>query len=386
MRIVPLVPLAGALLVSVGCADGGSDSPPGGHSGGHSGGAVDNEEEGAPGPRSVGEPEVLATGLDVPWGMDFLPDGAAVVTERDSARLLRVEPDGSTVELTAVDDAEPEGEAGLLGVAVSPEFVSDAMLYLYYTTDEDNRVVRMTYEPNAPGEDNAELGEPEVVLSGIPRDTADNGGQLAFGPDGMLYAGTGDAGEPELAQDTDALSGKVLRMTPEGEPVQNNPFDNHVYSYGHRNVQGLAWDDDELYAAEFGPDGADEINRIAAGENYGWPEVTGVANREEFTDPVMAWTEADGATPAGGAVAGGTLWSAALHGEAIWGVPLAGLNGAAAEAEELGAEAKFVGEYGRLRAVVPTPERDALWVTTSNQDGHGEPGQDDDRILRVPLD
>lgn len=323
-----------------------------------------------------GEPEVVATGLEVPWGLDFLPDGDALVTERDTARVLRVAPDGDTQEVGSIEDVQPGGEGGLLGLAVSPAFNEDAVVYLYYTSDTDNRVVRAAYD-EASG-----LGEPEVVLDGIPKAGNHNGGRIAFGPDGMLYIGTGDAAQEVLAQDTDSLAGKILRVTPEGEPAADNPFGNHVYSYGHRNVQGLAWEGDLLFAAEFGPDADDEVNLIEPGGNYGWPDVTGIAGQEDPIDPVITWEDVSVASPSGAAVAGGSLWVAALRGGRVWRAPLG--NGDAdtpvGEPEDL-----YAGEFGRLRSIVPTPEGNVLWLATSNRDGRGDPENDDDRILRVPL-
>lgn len=327
---------------------------------------------------AAGEPEDVVTGLEVPWGIGFLPDGSALVTERDSARVLRVTPDGDAEEVGQVDGVISEGEGGLMGVAVSPDFADDGAVYLYHTTATDNRIVRATFEPDAG------LGEPEVVLDGIPRAVIHNGGRIAFGPDGMLYAGTGDADEAGTAQDVESLGGKVLRMTPDGEPAPDNPFDNLVHSYGHRNIQGLAWDDDDrLFAVEFGPEVDDEVNLVEPGANYGWPEVTGPAEREEYVDPVITWEDVTTASPSGADVAGGSLWVAALRGERLWQAPLAGGEGADALGEP---EERFTGDHGRLRTVVATPEGDALWVTTSNEDGRGQPAADDDRILRVPLE
>lgn len=156
----------------------------------------------------LGEATTIATGLEVPWAVAFLPDGAALVSERDSGRVLRVEPDGAVTEVGIVPGVVSEGEGGLLGLAVSPDFSEDSLVYAYLTTESDNRIIRMPYDP-----DNG-LGAVEVVVDSIPKADRHNGGQIAFGPDGMLYAGTGDAGRAELAQDTDSLAGKILRMTP----------------------------------------------------------------------------------------------------------------------------------------------------------------------------
>ncbi|GAA3750525.1 PQQ-dependent sugar dehydrogenase [Spinactinospora alkalitolerans] len=322
-----------------------------------------------------GEPADVATGLEVPWAIGFLPDGSALVTERDSARVLRVRPDGTTSEAGEVEGVSPGSEGGLLGLAVSPEFAEDSHVYVYYTSDSGNRIARMTYD----AEDG--LGEQEVLVDGIPVAQFHNGGRIRFGPDGMLYAGTGDAGDGSLAQDTDSLAGKILRMTPEGEPAEGNPFGNLVLSYGHRNVQGLAWDEDGMmFGVEFGQNTYDEVNVIEPGGNYGWPEVEGVGDREEYIDPVVTWTPEE-ASPSGAAVAGGSLWVAALRGERLWRVPLSGDDDPVLEPEQL-----YVGEYGRLRAVAATPDGEEIWVSTSNRDGRGSPGEGDDRILSIPLE
>ncbi|MGZ5405802.1 MAG: PQQ-dependent sugar dehydrogenase, partial [Nocardioides sp.] len=188
-------------------------------------------------PRVVDE---IATGLAVPWGVAFLPDGRAVVTERDSRRVLLVDPDGGApVVAGEIERAVPQGEGGLLGVAVSPDFRRDRLLYFYLSADSDNRILRAEL-----GADDT-LGATEVVLDGIPLGAIHNGGRLAFGPDGFLYASTGETGVGELSQDLDSLGGKILRITTDGQPAPGNPdAGSPVWSYGHRNVQGLAFDDD----------------------------------------------------------------------------------------------------------------------------------------------
>ena len=177
----------------------------------------------------VGEPSVLVSGLAVPWAIAFLPGGDALVTERDSARLLRVTPRGGVSTVGTVRGAEPYGEGGLLGVAVSPSFGRDRQVYLYVSTAADNRIVRFRYSGSG-------IGQLEPVVTGIPRAAIHNGGRLAFGPDGMLWAATGEHGEPGLAQETGSLAGKILRMTPAGRPAPGNPFGTLVWTYGHRNV------------------------------------------------------------------------------------------------------------------------------------------------------
>ncbi len=197
-----------------------------------------------------GDPEAVGTLVDlleVPWGVDFLPDGNAVVTERMTGRVLQVEPDGTLSRLGAITASVPQGEAGLLGVAVSPDFDTDSTLFFYLTSSSDNRVVRAEL-------DGGQLGEPTVVLDGIPAGFIHDGGRIAFGPDGYLYVTTGETGDPALAQDPDSLAGKILRITADGDPAPGNPDPGSpVWSLGHRNVQGLAWDDqDRLWASEFG--------------------------------------------------------------------------------------------------------------------------------------
>jgi glucose/arabinose dehydrogenase len=333
---------------------------------------------GAPPPApaaTAGEPRVLVGGLEVPWGIAFLPDGDALVTERRSARLLRVAPDGTVTPLGVVAGVAPAGEGGLLGVAVSPGFATDRAVFVAYTSATDNRVVRLRVADDGTVDGAAQ----QVVVSGIPKAGIHNGSGLAFGPDGFLYVGTGDAGRREPAQDPADLGGKILRVTPDGAPAPGNPGGTAVFSSGHRNVQGLAFaPDGRLYAAEFGQNRFDEINAITPGGNYGWPETEGVARQSGFADPLVTWAT-DDASPSGLAAAGGALWAAGLRGERLWRVPLTGPG-------TLGTpEALLTGEYGRLRAVAPTPDGSALWVTTSNRDGRGDPTADDDRILVVPL-
>lgn len=314
---------------------------------------------------------VLADGLDAPWSIAFLPDGDALVTERDSARIVLVGARGSVRRVGTVPGVDPAGEGGLLGIAVSPNFEQDRLVYVYFTGDDDNRVVRMRYS------DDGSLGRPQVVVDGIDKATTHNGGRIAFGPDGFLYVATGDAQDGGDAQDRDSLNGKILRMTPEGDPAPGNPFDSLVWSLGHRNVQGLAWDSSgRLWASEFGQNTFDELNLIEAGRNYGWPEVEGEGGGEQFTDPQQVWST-DEASPSGIAVAGDAVYLAALRGQRLWQVPIDGRP--TGEPRDY-----FSGEYGRLRAVALAPDG-FLWLMTNNTDGRGDPGANDDRILRVRL-
>jgi aldose sugar dehydrogenase len=327
------------------------------------------------GPGEVAEPSIagtVTTGLRSPWGVAFLPGGAALVSERDTGRVVRVGADGRTSTVGSVRDVAFGGEGGLLGLAVSPDFASDRLVYAYHTAPDGNRVVRMPLQGGS-------LGAPEVVLDGIPASAIHNGGRLAFGPDGMLYVTTGDASDVALSPDEGSLGGKILRLTPDGDVPDDNPDPGSpVYSSGHRNVQGIAWDDEgTLWASEFGANTWDELNRIRPGEDYGWPTVEGAGGSDQgFVDPRVQWPT-DQASPSGIAFAEGTIYLAALRGQRLWAVPVGG--GRAGEPE-----AFFTGELGRLRTVTVAPDG-SLWLVTSNTDGRGNPRPGDDRILRLTL-
>ncbi|XVQ84537.1 PQQ-dependent sugar dehydrogenase [Microbispora siamensis] len=313
-------------------------------------------------------PRTLVTGLAVPWAIAFLPGGDALVTERELARLLRVTPRGEVHEVAVIEGVSASGEGGLLGVAVSPRYATDHLVFVYFTAEKDNRIVRYRYD--------GRLSDRRVLVDGIPKGAIHNGGRLAFGPDGYLYASTGETGERGMAQDRNSLGGKILRMTADGRPAPGNPFGTLVWTYGHRNVQGLAWDDrGHMYATEFGQNTYDEINLIEKGRNYGWPEVEGVGHRPGYTDPLLTWSTAE-ASPSGLAYVRGALWAAALRGERLWRVPVDASGRVGRPA------ALYTGEYGRLRAVAAAPDG-TLWVSTSNRDGRGTPRNGDDRILVV---
>jgi glucose/arabinose dehydrogenase len=316
--------------------------------------------------------ETLATGLRSPWGLAFLPDGSALVSERDTARVLRLAATGDVREVGSVPDVAFGGEGGLLGVAVSPTFAQDRWVYAYHTAPGENRLVRLRLQ----GE---RLGPPQVLLDGIPAAEIHNGGRIAFGPDGMLYVGTGDAADTALSPRPDTLAGKVLRLTPAGEVPADNPDPGSpVWSSGHRNVQGLAWGPDgTMYASEFGANTWDELNVIRPGRDYGWPSVEGGGGRDAgFADPLVQWPT-DQASPSGIAVADGTVFVAALRGQRLWAVPVAGARAGQPQAF-------FTGELGRLRTVAAAPDG-SLWLVTSNTDGRAVPGEQDDRILRLTL-
>jgi len=322
-------------------------------------------------PTSAAATATIAKDLDVPWGLAFLPDGSALVTSRDEGRLLQVRAGQAPRVLGEVPGVTPDGEGGLLGVAVSPDFATDQSIFVYFTAADDNRVVRLTFADGA-------ATRPTVVLRGIPKAGHHNGGRLAFGPDGYLYVTTGDAGKSDRSQDKEALGGKILRITKDGKPAPGNPFGaSPVWSYGHRNVQGIAWaPDGRMFASEFGQNTWDELNLIQPGRNYGWPVVEGRAGRSGFTDPLVQWATSD-ASPSGIAVTEGAVWMAALRGESLWRVPLT-TNGVGRP------DRLLEGRYGRLRDAVAAPDG-RLWVLTSNT-FRGTPAADDDRVVALSLD
>ncbi|MDG6103599.1 PQQ-dependent sugar dehydrogenase [Dactylosporangium aurantiacum] len=344
----------------------------------------------------------IARHLDIPWGVTFLPDGGALVTERRTLRILKVGPGraaNGTLTVTPVakiSEATADNEGGLLGIAASPRFALDQTVYVYYTTDVDNRIAKLRLNER-----------PRPIVTGIPRGGIHDGGRLAFGPDGYLYASTGDASHTEGAQQLSSLGGKILRMTVDGKPAPGNPFRGSlVWSYGHRNPEGMAWDGTgTMYVAEIGESVWDELNVVRPGGNYGWPLVEGIGGKPQYVDPIVAWHPEVGVS-ADVAVVGDTAVVTCLRGQRVylvgvggareqqagsrpteggtpdtWGVrwrPGAGVTGRPKEV--------LATRYGRLRTAIAAPDG-SVWLTTSNRDGRNPNGPtvEDDRILRLTL-
>ncbi len=337
---------------------------------------------------SVTSQRDVATGLDVPWAIAFAPDGDMLITERDVGRILRIGPDGAAIALTgpgAQDIAsanDPQGEAGLLGMVLHPD--DPSRLYVYQTRTNGNAVLRMALTGNT-------LSAPTVILDGIPKARNHDGGRLAFGPDGYLYVSTGDAGNGDLAQDKESLAGKILRIVADGSDADGraapgNPFDTPVWTYGHRNVQGIGWvADGRMYASEFGQNSTDEVNLIERGRNYGWPIVeardgapAGTAlgdTVDGLTYPVVEWAT-DEASPSGLAVTNEGLYVGALRGERVWRVPLTGAG--------VGDPQVLLDGLGRIRNVAVGPDG-ALYLITGNTDGRGDVRDGDDRLVRLTI-
>ena len=319
----------------------------------------------------TGEPMVIASGLQAPWSMVRLASGSTLISERDSGTVKELTAAGALRDVATIPGVVHESEGGLLGL----EFVHDGSdwLYAYLTTETDNRVERFPLLGSAGG---YSLGAGEAILTGLQKAGHHNGGRIKLGPDGKLYVTVGDAGVPTNSQDLTKLNGKILRLNLDGSVPDDNPFvGSLVYSYGHRNPQGLAWDKEgQLWAAEFGQDTWDEFNVIRAGGNYGWPIIEGSSDNHAYINPVFEWPT-DDASPSGLAYTRGTFFLAGLGGKRLW---------ALYPGDTAGSVPYFVGTYGRLRDAVAGPDG-TLWILTNNTDGRGTPQPGDDRILQVEL-
>lgn len=323
---------------------------------------------------------IVAQNLDTPWSIVFLPNESFLVTERKGDVWL-MDPNGNPSKdpIATIKNAKEIGEGGLLGITIHPNFENNNFVYLYYTYSQTqdntlNRVVRMVFKEQ-------KLEGETIIVDKIPGASNHNGGRIKFGPDGFLYIATGDAQNPSSAQDKNATSGKILRVTDQGKPATGNPFGNLVYSFGHRNVQGLAWDTNgNLWATEHGRSGAlsglDELNLIKPGQNYGWPDIEGDEKRSGMETP----RQNSGSTtwaPSGAAFIGNSFFFGGLRGQTLYEAIIE--NGKVLEVKE-----HLKGEFGRIRDVVLGPDG-LLYVTTSNQDGRGVPKTGDDKIIKVNL-
>ena len=316
----------------------------------------------------------VSTGWTVPWGVAWLPGGRiALVTERDSFAVFATTLTGARTQIgTVPETVTTEGEGGLLGVAVDPRWATNHYVYFMHSAAEGNRIARMTY-------DGRTLGGYTVLVRGIAKNRFHNGGRIAFGPDGYLYATTGDALNRDNAQNRDSLNGKILRMTTSGAPAPGNPFGTLVYSYGHRNPQGLAWDSrGRLWEAELGNSSLDELNLIKPGLNYGWPVCEGDCDTPGMTNPKRTWPVSD-ASPSGIAIVRDVVYMAAMRGQRLWRIPLCSGESTATPT------AYYEGAYGRLRTVTRVPGTDRLWLSTTNADGMGRQPDGSDRIFRVTV-
>jgi glucose/arabinose dehydrogenase len=284
--------------------------------------------------------KTIASGLKQAWSIDFLPDGTGIFTQKDAKTVSTITKDGKVTKVGDIPGISVTKEAGLLGIAVSPSYAADKTLFLYYTTGSDNRIA--TWQIGG--------GNPKPIVTGIPRGSQfHHGGRIKFGPDGFLYAGTGDGQNGDNAQNKNSLGGKVLRMTKDGKAAPGNPFNSLVYSYGHRNVQGLTWVGSQLYVSDIGASKVDELNKIDAGKNYGWPKCEGSCGTAGMTNPVKQWPTSS-ATPSGLTTYKGMLYMASLKG-GTYKIDTSGNGG------------KIYTNLGRTRDEVAGPDG-SLWVIT----------------------
>ena len=320
----------------------------------------------------------IGTDTDIPWGLVTLPDGTILYSRRDAQDIVRLNPTtGAKATVGTVPNVSgTDGEGGLLGLAIAPTYASDHWLYVMHTSPTDNRIVRFKVENNL-----LVTSSEQVLLSGILRNKFHDGGRLRFGPDGKLYASTGDAQNGDNAQNISSLNGKVLRLNPDGTVPSDNPFGNFVWSYGHRNPQGLAFDSQgRLWEQEFGNAVMDETNLITKGGNYGWPAcegTSGTCGTAGYIAPKRTYPTADGSC-SGIAIVRDVLYVACERGTRLYREVISGTS-------LTDVQAFFTGTYGRLRTVEPAPDG-GLWLTTSTTgDKDSIANNSNEKILHVTL-
>lgn len=318
------------------------------------------------GPEVTYTQKVIAQNLEIPWGLAFLPDRSILFTERPG-RVRMIDKDGNLLStpLATISEVKHIGEGGLLGIAVHPDFINNKYIYLYYTYSGSgdntlNRVARFKFEEG-------KLEEEQIIADNIPGAVNHNGGRIKFGPDNFLYITTGDAQNPSQAQDRNSLAGKILQVRDEGKV--------EIYSFGHRNPQGLAWDNQSrLWATEHGPSTRDELNLIEIGKNYGWPTIQGDEKKEDTEAPIINSGSNTTWAPAGAAFYQGSIFFGGLRGETLYEAVITG--------DSVKLKEHLKGQFGRIRDVVLGPDN-MLYISTSNRDGRGEPKKNDDKIIRV---
>lgn len=316
--------------------------------------------------------EIYASNLDVPWEVVFLPSQEMLVTLRKGELLIYN--NKNIINTFKINDVNSEGEGGLLGVAVHPNFESNNYVYLYFTTKNnnrfENRVARYLYK-------NGNLDFDKIILSDIRGNIYHNAGKIAFGPDGFLYITAGDALDEPLAQNKSVLAGKILRVDAEGKFPKDNPFNNEVYSFGHRNPQGLTWDSENiLWSTEHGQSGLksgqDELNKITKGSNYGWPLARGNQDFPNFVSPIIHSGDNETWAPGDTEYYAGNIFFTGLRGSGIYRYDISNKT-----------LTKYLeNQFGRLRAITLGPDG-FFYITTSNKDGRGTPKDGDDKILKI---
>jgi aldose sugar dehydrogenase len=310
--------------------------------------------------------DILAQNLEVPWALAFLPDDRLIFTERSGKVSVL---NGKNITHVGTINVTQNGESGLLGIAVDPKFNQNHYIYLYYTQGSYNRISRFVLGDKLTGE--------KVLLDKIPGGSIHNGGRLKFGPDGKLYATTGESGIPNLAQDVNSLGGKILRINPDGSLPSDNPFGNYVYTYGNRDPQGIAWSPNGImYESEHGQTSNDEINIIQKGGNYGWPIYQGNNTASGFIKPLRVYTEFTLA-PSGIAFYHNSIYVAGLRGSQLRKIILS------ADGKSVTGEMALYTELGRIRDVVVY--KGYIYICTSNRDGRGIPQIGDDKIMRIKM-